>query len=278
MAVHHFGDPHGAPVLFFHGWPSDGSLAGLLDDAARKNHLRVFAPDRPGVGSSDAKPGRTLADWPADVRAIAKHYGLGKFAVLGISGGAPYALATAHAMPRQVSATAIVCGTPPLDDPRDVAMLHKDFRMLAKMHESHPWFLRFGFRMARTFMPLVPDAVLRNSIRKQSAPDRAILADVRATAVITGSGRRSFRGTRDGVHDDALIYAAPWGFEPACIRGAVEFWHGSEDQIFPSTLTKKLSTRIPGAKLHVVAGEGHYSLPNNRADEILGALARTMRR
>lgn len=278
MSVYHYGDPHGAPVFFFHGWPSDGTLARLLDEAARKNHLHMIAPDRPGIGGSDAKPGRTLADWPADVRAMAEHYGIGKFAVMGISGGGPYALATAHAMPGRITATAIVCGTPPLDDPGDVAMLHKDFRMLAKMHESHPWFLRFGFRMARAFMPVLPDRALTKSIRKQSAPDRAILADARATAVITGSGRRSFCGTRDGVHDDALIYATPWGFDPARIRGAVEFWHGTEDAIFPSTLTKKLSARIPGAKLHVVTGEGHYSLPINRADEILGALARKMRR
>jgi pimeloyl-ACP methyl ester carboxylesterase len=71
MAVHHFGDPEGAPLLFFHGWPSDASMGALLDDAARKHRFRVIAPDRPGIGRSDPQPRRTLADWPADTGTLA---------------------------------------------------------------------------------------------------------------------------------------------------------------------------------------------------------------
>lgn len=59
---------------------------------------RVIAIDGPGSGLSDPQRGRRLIDWPHDVAALAA-LGLGRFAILGYSGGGPYALACAYAMP-----------------------------------------------------------------------------------------------------------------------------------------------------------------------------------
>ena len=274
MAVHHFGDPHGSPLLLFHGWPSDGSLGAILDTAARKHHFRILAPDRPGIGRSDPLPGRKLTDWPADVRAISAHYGFGKFSVIGISGGGPYALAIAHAMPSQVLRTAVISGAPPLDAPADTATLLPAYRKLLRMRQSHPGMLRFGFRAARSVVPALPDRWLRPGKSQLSAPDHLIFADPQIQSLLTDTARRSFRGSRDGVHDDAVLYACPWDFSPALIRTHVEFWHGAMDINFPPALARKLAASIPGAHIHVVPGEGHYSLPVNRADAIFATLAR----
>ena len=278
MAVHHFGDPLGAPVLFFHGWPSDGSMALLLDSAARKNHLRVFAPDRPGIGRSDPQPHRTLADWPADVRALAAHYGLRKFAVLGVSGGGPYALATVRAMPGKITASAIVSGAPPLDDPRDAANLPAMYRNLLQSHSSHPGTLRVAFRAGRPLLShLVPDAFIHLAMLRLPAPDRATLASSRNFSIILRGMRRSWASCSDGVHDDAVIYTRPWNFSPSQIRAPIEFWHGAMDTNFPPALARKLAASIPRARLHLLPGEGHYSLPVNHADAILALLARPAR-
>src|SRR5438132_13833586 len=65
-------------------------------DAAARHGVRLIAADRPGMGGSDHQPGRTVLDWPADVRVLADHLGLDRFAVLGYSGGVPFAAATAY--------------------------------------------------------------------------------------------------------------------------------------------------------------------------------------
>ena len=278
MAVHHFGDPNGAPVLFFHGWPSDSSMGLLLDSAARKNHLRVIAPDRPGIGHSDPQPRRTLADWPADVRALTAHYGIRKFAVLGVSGGSPYALATVSAMPGKVTAAAVVSGVPPLDDPRDADLLPAHYRNMLQSHNSHPATLRAAFRVGRPIIShLIPDAFIHLALLRLPAPDRATLADSRNFSIIIGGMRRSWASCSDGVHDDAVIYTRPWGFPLSQIRTRVDIWHGAADANFPPELARKFAARIPGARLHIVPAEGHYSLPVNHADLILATLARSAR-
>lgn len=278
MAVYHFGDPQGAPLFFFHGWPSEGSTGVLLDSASRKLHLHVFAPDRPGIGRSDPKPNRTLADWPADVRAIAAHYALRKFAVLGISGGGPYALATARAMPGSVTSTIIVSGVPPLDDPRDIETLPSGYRRLMRGQSSHPETMRAEFRALRPLLShVVPNAFLYLATLNLPAPDRAAIADSRTAAAVFGGMRRSWASSSDGVYEDAVLYASPWNFSVAQIRTPVEFWHGAMDKNFPPELARKLAAKIPGARIHIVPGEGHYSLPVNYAETILAPLARKPR-
>jgi pimeloyl-ACP methyl ester carboxylesterase len=278
MAVYHFGDPQGAPLFFFHGWPSEGSTGVLLDSAARKLHLHVMAPDRPGIGRSDPKPGRTIADWPADVRAIAAHFGLRKFAVLGISGGGPYALATARAMPGSITSTIVVSGVPPLEDPRDVETLPGAYRRLLKGQSSHPESMRTQFRVARPLLAhVVPNAFLHLGTLNLPAPDRAAISDSRTASAVFGGMRRSWASSSDGVYEDAVLYGKPWDFSVSQIRTPVEFWHGAMDKHFPAELARKLAARIPGAHIHIVPGEGHYSLPVKQTEAILAPAARKPR-
>ena len=58
----------------------------------------MISPDRPGIGLSDPKPGRTVLDWAADVSELAEHLGLQRFSVMGWSMGGPYAAAVGYAL------------------------------------------------------------------------------------------------------------------------------------------------------------------------------------
>ena len=115
MASH--GDPQGRPLFLFHGVP--GSRLGLhhTDGPAKERSVRVVCPDRPGVGRSDPHPERTILDYAADVKALADAMGFERFAVLGYSGGGPYALACGAKLPERVSAVGIMAGVGPLDRP-----------------------------------------------------------------------------------------------------------------------------------------------------------------
>lgn len=62
LAYAEYGDPHGVPLFFFHGWPVTRLSGRILDKPAKKLGIRVIAPDRPGIGLSDYKHHRTLLD------------------------------------------------------------------------------------------------------------------------------------------------------------------------------------------------------------------------
>ncbi|OQE37547.1 hypothetical protein PENNAL_c0794G03227, partial [Penicillium nalgiovense] len=73
--------------------------------------IRVIAPERPGFGLSTVQPNRRIMDWPADVQALAHYLSLSRFAVMGGSGGGPYALACARMLPQDMmSAVGIFAG------------------------------------------------------------------------------------------------------------------------------------------------------------------------
>ena len=104
-----YGDPDAMPVLYCHGFPSCRLEPSMLPVSG----IRLIALDRPGYGLSDPLPGRTLLDWPRDVAAAADALGLGRFAVAGVSGGAPYAAACAALLKDRVMGLALICGIAP---------------------------------------------------------------------------------------------------------------------------------------------------------------------
>jgi pimeloyl-ACP methyl ester carboxylesterase len=76
--------------------------------------VRVIAPERPGFGLSTFDETHRVSDWPSSIRALAAHLGIDRFAVLGGSGGAPYALACAHALPADmISAVGLLAPAAP---------------------------------------------------------------------------------------------------------------------------------------------------------------------
>ncbi len=94
-------------------------MARLTDEPARELGVRIISPDRPGISGSSLQRDRKLGDWPHVIERVLEHLGIGEFRMLAISGGAPYAYATATAMPNRVRAIAIVCGAIPMAELED---------------------------------------------------------------------------------------------------------------------------------------------------------------
>jgi len=105
-AVWRFGASRGWPLMWHHGGLICGLDAAVLDGAARRRGVAICSIDRPGIGCSDWWSMPTMAHWPKAVGCVANSFALGDFAVAGWSGGGPYALACAAAMPDRVRAVA----------------------------------------------------------------------------------------------------------------------------------------------------------------------------
>ena len=257
-----YGDPAGLPVLYFHGWPSSRYQAKLLHELAGERGLRVIAPDRPGVGLSDPMPARTFGGWPQDVAGLADALGIGRFRLYGISGGAPYTLATAAALPDRVIAAAIVCGAPPLGDPADRANMHWAYRTLTGLKKLRRTFPPPVIAASRWMIDRGADrAPMTWMMRSISPSDREAIADAGCWESVTRSYLEAVRNGSAPVLTEGELYLEPWDFSPENIRVPVAFWHGLADQNLPCDAAKKLAGRVPGSEGHWQEGEGHYSLP-----------------
>jgi pimeloyl-ACP methyl ester carboxylesterase len=275
VAFREYGDANGVPVIFCHGWPSSCTMAQLTEDPARELGVRIISPDRPGISGSSLHPNRKLADWPHVVERLLDHLGIGQFRMLAISGGAPYAYATAATMPGRVRAIAIVCGAIPMAELEDGRGLLPLYRWMLALYRSRPQLLRRLFSMARPILALRPPVRLRPLLLKMlmlRPCDAESLRDAAAFEAIFESQRRAWRGSAEGVMADAQIYARPWGFSLEDIRVPVRLWHGTQDRAFSVRLAEEIAERLPNCKASFIDNAGHYSVPIRYMREILADL------
>ena len=262
------GDPAAPPAFYFHGWPASRLEAAVVDDVK----LRLIAIDRPGYGYSSAQARRRLVDWPADVTALADHLGLERFYVVGVSGGAPYAVACAHTLDR-VAGTALISPLPPLAPgaaPAD-AVLGRGLRRLQWLgqHPRAAYALMASIRQGVRVGLFDPHRVLEGA---STPADVACLTPARRAGLI-GAWAEGLRQGVAGAASDARIYASDWGFDLASMRAPVGIWHGTADIVVPHA-TLSAYAALP-AKVRLVEGEGHYSLALTRSAEILDVLIKS---
>ena len=265
------GHPQGFPVFSFHGWPGSRIQSARYDSAARALDMRIIAPERPGFGLSDFQPRRTITDWPSDVTALADRLGIDRFAVLGVSGGGPYALACGWALPERVTAITIGSGFGLVGEASVSSVLTPSQRF------SFDQIVRFR-RVHRATLGLI-GLVVRADTRRAVAVgrrflpecDRSVLGDPVIQEISVADTHEALsQGARAAAHDGQLL-THPWGFPLTEVRQPVHLWQGDADTVVPHAMGQHLASLLPNAQPRYVPGEGHY-LCIPRAQEMLAVL------
>ena len=276
LAYAEVGDPEGRPLLLFHGTPSSRLDAYWLDAAARAHGWRLVAPDRPGHGRSSPHRGRAVTDWPADVAELADQLGMRHFGVLGFSGGAPYALATAHQLSHRVTVVGLVSAWGPPDRPgayRGVPLTERAFDGLSR---QAPRMSLLAFGLLRAMLVRTPGlgaavlglrlpAELTDSPGADRHPGHDGLDPAAAV-------REALQAGAAGPAEDLHLIVQPWGFPVGLVTAPVRIWHGARDAEVPVHHAEFLCRIVDDGQLEVVA-EGDHLLLFTEADRILGALA-----
>jgi pimeloyl-ACP methyl ester carboxylesterase len=272
IGVAEFGTAGGAPVLYFHGFPASRLEGQLLHSAAVGRNVRLVAPDRPGFGRSDFRP-QTLADWPRDVEAIVDALGIDRFAIYGLSGGAPFALACAADLAARVTATAIVAGLGMTTVTDDFARLEVVARTSFRLARSVPVLSRAVNHALAAVLVRRPGLLNTLLAAGTSAPDREVLADAGVTAILAASLREALRAGSEGASHELRVLARPWNFDVTAIRIPCYVWHGEQDHTVPVEMGRRIASLIPGCSATFLADEGHFSLPLRHSHAVLAALA-----
>ena len=272
LACLQLGDPAGPPVLYFHGYPGSRLEARVAGTAARRLGLRLLAVDRPGFGQSTFQAGRTVGGWAADVAELADRLGLRRFAIVGVSGGAPYALACAALLSDRLTRVALVCPLGPLDmaDGR-AGMLAQDRFMLALATHVPP-LARGVVAMLAQWMRRDADRYVRFMMAGMVAPDRDLFADPGYRSLMMASTAEALRQGGTGAAWELTLIARPWDFRLADVHMSVSLWQGLADQILPAHMARRLAAALPACNPRYLPGEGHLSLVVRHIGEVLAEL------
>ena len=262
-----YGDRKGKPVFYLHGWPGSRYRSAFYDKLAKRQKIRIISPDRPGYGRSDYKENRKLLDYPNDLVELADHLKIKKFAVVGVSGGGPYAAATAYKIPDRLTKVGIVVGLAPTYVPGILKDMPLVYRFGWENYSRFPIIAYLGSLYHSIESRYFP--TLFSKIAFLSKSDQKMIHEVEDG--LTKTSREAFVQGPKGAAKDLVLYTSPWGFDLTKIKAKVFLWYGEDDKNVPLAMGKYFERKIKGSKLTVYPDEGHL-ISVTHAEEIFNAL------
>ncbi|MFF7050991.1 alpha/beta fold hydrolase [Streptomyces griseorubiginosus] len=260
LSVEERGDPKGRPVFLLHGTPGSRLGPAPRPSVLYRMGVRLITFDRPGYGGSDRSVGRTVSAAAEDVRLIADALGIGRFGVVGRSGGAPHALACAALIPERTARTGALVGLAPRDaadldwfDGMTEANVHAYVNAAAGRHR-----LTAALGLRSLTIRADPAAMVAEMRSGLPESDRRIVADAGIQAMLERNFAEGLRSSADGWVDDVMAFSTGWGFDLADITAPVVLWHGAEDIFAPVEHTRWLGRNIPGALVEVEPDAAHF--------------------
>ncbi len=261
-------------ILLVHGFPGCADQGKLLTSTIHLNEFRLISFDRPGYGRSDYQKKVTPLKLAAQIRDLIDFLQIQQLRVLSVSGGAPYSMAIAFLLEDRVTKISSVAGVAPLTV--------RNFKFMSS-NQKKAWMLRnfipspilsFGMnRMWKSNFQKI-DGFLFSGMEQFSKPDKEVFKNPDVGPLLIGSIKTALQGGPSGVLHDMKIYSKNWGFSLKGIKCPVTLWHGSADDVVHLNFAKDMNRRIPQSTFHLIADEGHYSLPMNFRDAIIHDLLR----
>jgi pimeloyl-ACP methyl ester carboxylesterase len=209
-----------------------------------------------------------VADYAPLLGAFADAMAVDSFAIVGYSGGGPYALAVAHAFPDRVRAAAVVSGAGQVGEWATVRDFETSDWVLTQLALHAPLLARASLSLSAYSVRVAPGMSRRIAQIEMTASDRAVMAKFPTARAALAVFSESCRHGAHGVVDDYALLGKPWAFPVETIAVPVHCWHGTDDHVVPLHHAEELVRRVPGAQLTQWEGAGHLAIVD-RFGEVL---------
>ena len=290
LAYCEWGEADGEPVLFIAGSP--GSRLWIPDpEATDAAGVRLISFDRPGIGASDAKDCRTLADVARDVAALGDALDLRDFSVIGFSTGGIYAAACGALLGDRTTSVSIVAtrflAAYNFEERPDAAReLDDSERAIYDLARENP--------VAAAELCAEQDAGWIEELREspesiwdgppeERAPegDRWFWRDPVRTGPFYDDTREALRQGVEGYKWESLDVFLPWGYRLGEIRVPVTIWWGLQDVRYQGHRRERekwVERQIPDCRIVTWPDAGHMGIVKHWRDVLDGTLQRGRKR
>lgn len=254
-----FGPPTGRGIVWLHGTP--GARRQVPSEArvmAERDGLRIIGIDRPGIGSSTPHLYDDITGFTDDLAVVADRLGLDQFAVIGLSGGGPYALAAGARLRDRVPVVTVLGGVAPTVGPDAI-----DGGLVSIGKHLEPFIARtrvpLGIGLTGAIRLVKPLASRGLDLFARFSPDgdRQLLGRPEFKAMFLDDLLNGSRKQFSAPLADVLLFCRDWGFRAADVAVPVRWWHGDSDHIIPYGHGVHMVARLPDAQLMTLSGESH---------------------
>ena len=256
-----YGAHDGRPVVWFHGTPgARGQVVPTTRAEADERHIRLIVVERPGYGESTSHRYNAVIEWARDLERFVDALEIDRFAVVGMSGGGPYALACAHELPERIAVAATLGGVAPTVG-NEAAPGGGGVALACALAPflKYTWGpLGWGSAQLIKLLSPVADPGMIAFLQLMPSDDQIVFAERSARHSFTQDLiDASQAGRMQGLYLDAMLYASPWGFSLRQIGTRVHLWQGDEDPIVLLAHAQHMASLIPDSQLELHRHEGH---------------------
>jgi pimeloyl-ACP methyl ester carboxylesterase len=217
---------------------------------------------------SDPLPGASFRSVAEDIVILLQSLELRSPALIGFSGGGPFALACAAALPADVRRLVLVGSVAPLAETPLMQTMSERSRQLFTLAAGD----RIQFESALAGITADPLTLAEAARNGASAVDGALFDVLQLRAAYEASCAHALRQGPGAILRDLALLTRPWDFDLREIRCPVALWHGLADDNIPAAMSEALAAAIPNASLKLIPDAGHWFLWRRWPDVLAAAV------
>ncbi len=208
-------------ILFYHGLVGGAWLGDDWKDAIEKNNVQLIALERSGYGSSSKIEMESVSQWISIAWQIAKALNIQSADVIGCSAGAPYAYATAYALPDIIKKVWILGGVP---------AVYEDWILKHYSAENQVLYRTF---ITKKITEVQDDYIKQLSTFKQHIKEND-------EDYIKNTVEEILKQQCFGMAQECRLQILPWQFPLSDIRQPVIVRHAVTDEMVPYNAVKEM--------------------------------------
>ncbi len=211
IAWEEYGDPDGAPVVYFH--PLEGPLLPpSVANAARRNGLRIIAPWRPFYGDTtgDGIGTEALEDFARGVSALLDRLEIKSCVGLAAQAGTPYLAAFARYAPQRIRAALTAGPFLPLVEKSDFGFVKRRQRSHIRIARTAPAFARIFQRAMLATVGTKKFARFAEDFYEDCPAELAVVRNPEMYALFQRANSYGMAKTTEGLVDTMLVWASDW--------------------------------------------------------------------
>ncbi len=254
------------PALVFHhgGFGSSINMVALYR-AAEEFNTFCIGITRPGYAESTPRRGRRAKDYVLETQAALNHFGIYDFVSFGWSSGALGAISDLQ--DNRCRGAVVISGDSPRTD-EDWPQYIAKYPAVGYNQPASITHSEFENENYDSWRSITAEQLIKNMGEALSPADRLICQGTAGEELAAGI-RYGMAAGDFGVIDDLIADNSEWGIDFGSLMQPVAVFHGDEDRLNTPAHAHQFVDKLPNATMFMYQGEGHISLINNKAKEII---------